>query len=63
MVPWLRLLAALAEDSDLLPSTCIAAHNCPTHVLGDPTPSHRSTSRQNTNAHNIKSDFKRKRKR
>ena len=46
MTQWLRALTALPEDQDPIPRPQMAAHNC----SGTPTPSHRHTCRQNTNA-------------
>ena len=47
-----------SEDLGSIPSTHMAAHNC--LVLGDPTPSHGHTCRQNTNVHKIKNKLLKK---
>jgi len=57
MVQWLGALAALPEDPGSIPST----HKAFNPDLGDPTPSHRHTYRQNTNAHKVEKEKERKR--
>jgi hypothetical protein len=47
MVQWLRALAVLTEDPGSIPSILMTALPL---VPGDPIPSHRHTSRHNTNA-------------
>lgn len=51
MVPWLRALDVLPEDTGSTLSTYMATHNCP--ISGNPTSSYRHKCRQNTNMHKI----------
>ncbi|EGW01633.1 hypothetical protein I79_012302 [Cricetulus griseus] len=57
MAQQLRAPTALPEDSGSIPSTHTTAHNCNSSSR-DVTPSHRHTCRQNTNARNIKINYK-----
>ena len=56
MALWLRALAALVEDLELIPSTHMVAHNCLQLQLWGIRRQHTDTRAGKTNAHKIKTN-------